>query len=133
MAGDIALEPGEYSIDLVADESASGSTNLIGILPTGGFVLLDALVTDELAAEGVARDLIRQVQQARKDADLDVSDRISLTVSAPSEVLAAAEAHRELLCSETLTLQLQLTEDNNLKSETVVGDDLPVSIAVAKL
>ena len=133
VAGDIALEPGEYSIDLVADEAASGSTNLIGILPTGGFVLLDALVTDELAAEGVARDLIRQVQQARKDADLDVSDRISLTVSAPSEVLAAAEAHRELLCSETLTLQLQLTEDNNLKSETVVGDDLPVSIAVAKL
>ncbi len=133
VAGDIPLEPGEYSIELTADESVSGSTNLIGILSTGGFILLDALVTDELAAEGVARDLIRQVQQARKDAGLDVSDRISLMVAAPSEVIAAATTHRELICAETLALELALNESNDLSSELVVGEDLPVAVTVNKL
>ena len=46
----------------------------------GGFVVLDTAVTPELAAEGLASDLVRAVQQARRDAGLDVSDRIALTV-----------------------------------------------------
>ena len=45
---------------------------------------------------------MRTVQQARKDAGLEVSDRISLSVSAPAEVLAAARAHEALLARETL-------------------------------
>ena len=49
------------------------------MLPSGGFVVLDTAVTPELAAEGLARDLVRAVQQARRDAGLDVSDRIALT------------------------------------------------------
>jgi isoleucyl-tRNA synthetase len=46
-------------------------------------VALDTTVTPELHAEGVARDLVRLVQQARKDADLDVTDRIALTLRSP--------------------------------------------------
>ena len=53
------------------------------MLPGGGFVVLDTAVTPELAAEGVARDLVRAVQQARRDAGLDVSDRIALTDRRP--------------------------------------------------
>ena len=56
-------------------------TPATGMLPGGGFVVLDTAVTPELAAEGLARDLVRAVQQARRDAGLDVSDRISLTIS----------------------------------------------------
>ena len=59
-----------------SDDDASA----IGMLPGGGFVVLDTAVTPELAAEGLARDLVRAVQQARRDADLEVSDRIALTV-----------------------------------------------------
>ena len=51
-----------------------------GMLPGGGFVVLDTVVTPELAAEGLARDLVRAVQQARRDAGLDVTDRIALTI-----------------------------------------------------
>jgi isoleucyl-tRNA synthetase len=72
------------------------------MLPHGGFVVLDTVVTPELEAEGVARDLVRTVQQARRDAGLDVSDRIARTVSAPADVLDAARRHEALLAGETL-------------------------------
>jgi isoleucyl-tRNA synthetase len=51
------------------------------MLSRGGFVILDTTVTPELAAEGLARDVVRAVQQARRDAGLEVSDRISLQLA----------------------------------------------------
>ena len=65
------------------------------MLPTGGFVVLDTDVTPELAAEGVARDLVRAVQQARKDAGLDVSDRIALTVTGRAPRARSTTAARD--------------------------------------
>jgi isoleucyl-tRNA synthetase len=72
------------------------------MLPRGGFVVLDTAVTPELEAEGTASDLVRAVQQARKDAGLQVSDRISLTLAGPEETLAAARTHEALIAEETL-------------------------------
>ena len=72
------------------------------MLPGGGFVVLDTAVTPELEAEGVARDLVRAVQQARRDAGLDVSDRIALSLVATAEVADAARTHADLICRETL-------------------------------
>jgi isoleucyl-tRNA synthetase len=46
-------------------------------------VVLDCKVTPELEAEGIARDLVRVIQQARREKGLDVSDRIRLTIDAP--------------------------------------------------
>ena len=54
-----------------------------GRTSTPAVVALDIEVTPELQAEGLARDLVRMVQQARKDADLDVTDRIALSLSLP--------------------------------------------------
>lgn len=137
VAGGIELVDGEYEIDLVAnlaDEAEQASSaNLIGILPSGGFLLLDGSVTAELAAEGLARDVIRAVQQARKDADLDVSDRIRLSISADAAVLAGVSIHAELVKSETLTLELDLVESAELENSVSVGDNQLVSVSVAKL
>ena len=67
-------------------------------LPGGaGLVVLDTVVTPELAAEGIARDLVRVVQQARRDAGLDVSDRITLTLELPDAVRSAVEPHLEFV------------------------------------
>ena len=77
------------------------------MLPRGGFVVLDTLVTPELEAEGLARDVVRAVQQARKDAGLDVSDRISLTLGGSAETRAAVTAHRDLIARETLATALR--------------------------
>ncbi|MDE2409650.1 MAG: class I tRNA ligase family protein, partial [Actinomycetales bacterium] len=126
-----ALVEGEYSLELVAAASEDNS-NLVGILADGGFVLLDGQVTPELAAEGLARDLIRAVQAARKDAGLDVSDRIQLIVTASAEVVAAAETHAELVKSETLTVDFELVVGEVAEATATVGEDLPVLISVSK-
>jgi isoleucyl-tRNA synthetase len=75
-AGGIALQPGEY--DLVLETSGRPEGEALALLPSGGFVLLDTTTTPELEAEGLARDVIRAVQDTRKAAGFDVSDRIRL-------------------------------------------------------
>jgi isoleucyl-tRNA synthetase len=132
--GGVELIEGEYEIDLVADlTDSTQSKNLIGILPSGGFVLLDQTVTPELEAEGIARDVIRAVQQARKDADFDVSDRIKSVITSVPEVLEAIETHLELVKAETLTLELETVLGDVEGEGTTVGEDLPVGIVVTKL
>ena len=105
-AGGLALEEGEFTLETVAgsaDEAAA-----VGVLPTGGFVVLDTTVTPELAAEGLARDLVRAVQQARRDAGLDVSDRIALTIAGSEAVQAAARTHEQLITEETLATSFEV-------------------------
>ena len=64
--------------------------------------MLDTTVTPELAAEGLARDVVRVVQTARRDADLAVSDRITLVVDAGADVAAAVTRHAAFIAAETL-------------------------------
>lgn len=78
-AGGVALEPGEYELTLEASEGENNSRAL-SLLPGGGFVLLDTVTTPELEAEGLARDVIRAVQDTRKAAGFDVTDRIVLNM-----------------------------------------------------
>ncbi|WP_372736359.1 isoleucine--tRNA ligase [Nocardioides sp.] len=99
-AGGFALEEGEYSLETVVGSEDDGTAT--GMLPGHGFVVLDTTVTPELAEEGLARDLVRAVQQARRDAGLDVSDRISLTIAGSEDVQAAARTHEQLITAETL-------------------------------
>ena len=102
----IELLEEEYELALVADLAAGDTKNLIGILPSGGFVILDGEVTEVLEVEGTARDLIRAIQQTRKDSGLDVSDRIKLTVLGDEVTIRAIASHEELIKAETLTLEL---------------------------
>jgi len=126
VAGGVALEAGEYELELtVADEAAA-----IAFLPSGGFVVLDTGVTPELAAEGLARDVVRAVQQARKDAGLEVTDRIRLALAGDADAVAAIEAHRELIASETLATSLVAREAEG--GATPVGDASTVTIELER-
>jgi isoleucyl-tRNA synthetase len=141
VAGGVALESGEYTLDLVANLSEAAETEAtnhshIGILLGGGFLILDGAVTEALAGEGLVRDVIRAVQNARKEADLDVSDRIVLTVGADQEVLKWIAEHEEMLKSETLSIEL-LTQTVNSDSVSLlqpiaVGESQQVVIEVKK-
>ncbi|PKH37206.1 Isoleucyl-tRNA synthetase [Nocardioides alpinus] len=115
--GGLALAEGEYALETVAGTSADDT--VIGMLPRGGFVVLDTAVTPELEAEGAARDLVRAVQQARKDAGLQVSDRIALTISAPAATLDAARTHEALIAEETLATSVSYAEAAAVAVEVV--------------
>jgi isoleucyl-tRNA synthetase len=98
VAAGIELLDTEFERKLVATDSGATAA-----LPGGsGLVVLNTEVTPELEAEGVARDVLRVVQQARREADLDVSDRITLRLWAADEVLAAVRAHEQFVAEESL-------------------------------
>jgi isoleucyl-tRNA synthetase len=97
-AAGIELLAGEFTEKLVAADPDS-----TGALPgSTGLVVLDTVITPDLAAEGTARDVVRVVQQARREAGLDVADRIALTLDGPQPVLDAARAHEAFLAGEVL-------------------------------
>ncbi|MGA9714997.1 MAG: isoleucine--tRNA ligase [Aeromicrobium sp.] len=100
-SGGLALVEGEYTLEQVA-ESADGVE--VALLPSAGFVALTTEVSAELAAEGLARDLVRGVQQTRRDSGFAVSDRITLVIGGSDAVVAAATTHAELIAGETLAI-----------------------------
>ena len=98
VAAGIELLPEEYTQKLVAAEPDSTAA-----LPDGaGLVVLDSAVTEELEAEGWAKDRIRQLQDARRAAGFDVSDRINVVLEVPQDCKEWAERHRELIAGEVL-------------------------------
>jgi isoleucyl-tRNA synthetase len=102
VVGGVELMEGEYTLALVASDDLGEGQASTGLSKSAGVIVLDIEVTDELEIEGRARDLVRLVQQARRDADLRVSDRIDLTIVASPVWLDAISKHETLLSSETL-------------------------------
>ena len=131
-SGGIALQEGEYALRTVIAEAGSNGQQAVAMLPRGGFVILDTTVTPELAAEGLARDVIRAVQQARRDAGLAVSDRISLRLAGDEVVRAAVEAYADLITSETLSAHLDLPEDLDGTTATV-GTNQKITLTVQRI
>jgi isoleucyl-tRNA synthetase len=106
-SGGLTLHEGEYTLETVVADGGDGGSRATSMLrgQGGGFVVLDTEVTEELEREGLARDLVRAVQGARKDAGLEITDRISLTVVGDDEVWQAATEHQRLVMEETLAVQ----------------------------
>ncbi|HEY0889707.1 MAG TPA: isoleucine--tRNA ligase [Nocardioides sp.] len=129
VAGGLALVEGEYTLETVA--GAASDDVAVGMLPGGGFVVLDTVVTDELAAEGLARDVVRAVQQHRKDAGLEVTDRIRLVLGGTPAVVAAVRAHERLIAGETLATSYEVVETMN-GTEVALGGGEMATVSLAK-
>jgi isoleucyl-tRNA synthetase len=80
-------------------------------------VALELALTDDLLREGAAREIVHAIQNERRDAGLDVSDRIALTLSADDETLAAATAHEAYIAGEVLATSVTLTQGDGLRIE----------------
>ncbi len=120
-AAGVDLQEGEYSLKLVAANPDRSSA-----LPrNSGVVVLDTDLTDELVAEGLARDAVRAVQQARKDGGLHISDRIALTLTTSDPVLAGAlRTHEALIVGEVLATSFTVVDGPvDASAATAVGDD----------
>ena len=74
-------------------------------------VALDVTITEELRKEGVARELVNRIQNARKDLGLEVTDKIKLTILDDQNLQAAISENKEYIMSETLTLKLVFTDE----------------------
>ena len=120
--GGIELAPGEFTVETVLADGA-GATAL---LPGGGFIVLDTAVTPQLAAEGLARDVVRAVQQARRSAGLDVSDRIRLVIAGTPAAQESMRAHQQLIARETLATAVEFVGAGELDGDPQAGEPAPV-------
>lgn len=103
----IELEPEDFALRVVTGEGLDSEPFDGG----RGVVVLDTRVYDDLEREGWARDFVRLVQQTRKDAGLEVTDRIRLAARVPENVAGALAEHRDHVCRETLAVDLRFDED----------------------
>ncbi|HEX4578608.1 MAG TPA: isoleucine--tRNA ligase [Candidatus Dormibacteraeota bacterium] len=98
------LGPDEFSLAIRAQDESTTR-----VLESGsGAVRVDTAVTPALEREGLARDVVRLVQSARRDAGLNLADRIRLVLDLPQTHAAAVEEHRDYVASETLAIELSI-------------------------
>jgi isoleucyl-tRNA synthetase len=125
VAGGVALLDGEYALKMVVQGEGASTPLSNG----AGVVVLDTALTPELEAEGITRDLVRLVQQARRDAGLQVSDRIALTLAVPEAVRRQVVAFQHLLTDATLATSL--TWGNGEPNADLDGEPIHIGVSVA--
>ncbi len=130
LAGGFALDDDEYELALVADDAVGGLRDGQAV------VVIDTNITPELEAEGVARDVVRAIQNARKEADLVVTDRIDLSIDGPESVVAAVEAHRDYVADQVLAASIVVGDeppaDAFSSSGAVTGGEVEIRFQVAQ-
>jgi isoleucyl-tRNA synthetase len=126
VVGDHTLADDEFDLALVPLDGVAAAP-----LPGNrAVVVLDTEVTPELAAEGHARDLVRLVQQTRKDRDLQVTDRIELRLALPQPLVDDLQDHLEWIKGQVLATSLDHDDaDADLAVAGKVGDH-PISFDI---
>ncbi|HSJ98714.1 MAG TPA: DUF5915 domain-containing protein, partial [Myxococcota bacterium] len=125
-----SLAPGEFQLRLLPRPGVACEP----LASNDAIAVLDLSLTPELVDEGVARDVVRGVQQARKEAGLHVSDRIRLVLAPPPAWRAAIERHRDWIAEQTLARSVELSEtlgDDTLSRHEAVFGEHALSIGVA--
>jgi len=111
LSATVELENGGPAVELLPEEVEVRSHGREGYAVAedkGVVVAVDVNITPELAREGLARDLVRRIQTMRKEADLQLTDRIVTYLDAEGEPVAAAEAWGDYIKGETLSVDLVL-------------------------
>jgi isoleucyl-tRNA synthetase len=127
--GGEALEP--FYETIIAEE-----VNVKSIIfdpANGDTIILDKAITPELRREGLAREVVRYVQAARKSAGLNVDDRINLSLTTDdSDLSLAIEEYAQDIIAETLAVELKDNINDNSSSATIEGVELTVSLQKAE-
>jgi len=125
IADGVELQPDEFTERLVAADPTA-TAQIDGV---DGLVLLDTHVTEELEAEGWPADVIRGLQDARKLMDLEVSDRITVTLGVPAEKEQWALRHADTIAGEVLATSLDIIVGDIPDGLSIVSD---VTAAITK-
>ena len=126
--GPVTLDPGDVVVSLRAPEGWAGAAD------RGTQVLLLVLLTPELIQEGMAREVVRRVNEERKNAKLDMEDRIELCLETSSDALRRAiDAHRAYIAAETLTERWAAEPLRDGHHASVKLDGQPLNVSLRKL
>jgi len=121
------IEAGDETITLTGDDVLVETHSAEGYAcgeDAGFLTALDTTLTDALISEGIAREIVRSVQDARKQAGLEVSDRITLGIAGSGAVEAALKAHRDYVMNETLAVSWQVGQSDPLyTADRQMGDE----------
>lgn len=108
----VILENDEFEIKLLPKNIDEKKYAILALSTNDYLVQLDIEITNELEQEGIARDVIRAIQQNRKDADLDISDKISLVVfSNNSQILEVTKLFENYIKEQVLASELKIAEN----------------------
>jgi isoleucyl-tRNA synthetase len=119
------------------DHELTGDDLLLAMTPLEGYevereashaVALELALDDELVAEGLAREVVRAVQNARKEAGLAVEDRIELELGGDPDLLAAARANEAYVMGETLAKAVAYDGAADGEAQTIEGRALSVAV-----
>jgi len=126
---DLSYSNGTITIDSEAIVVQRSEKEGMKVLNEGKLTVgIDSRITPELIREGIARDIIRSVQNLRKERNLDVTDRIALHISGPDEIQTAVQNFNDYIKQETLTEKLHETDFGNISivscGEIEVGLDI---------
>ncbi len=129
-AGSSILEKGEFQIILAPQQGVA-----VQALPSQeAVVVLNTTVTQDLEEEGVARDLVRLVQQARKEANLHISDSILLGLKVSSTAQRVLEKYSPYIKEQTLSHEIafSIPEQPQFAQQATLGEE-EISISVSKV
>jgi isoleucyl-tRNA synthetase len=127
----VTVETGTGPVSLAPDDVdlSQETTGGWGTASGGGVtVALDLEITPELAREGLAREVVRLVQEARKEAGLEVTDRIELGIQAGGPVAEAVEAHRSWIAGEVLAERVDVGRNPGATVRDIDGQPVGVTV-----
>ena len=132
---DTPAEVAQFLIDIAKDELNVKSVEIVADSESESAqpsVVYDLTITPELKREGLMREIVRHVQSARKQAGLQIDDRIVLSISSDdSEISQAIDAFADVIKSETLAVELNSTADESEKYDAKIEGKL-VEISLKK-
>lgn len=121
------LTSSEFTL-ILEPKNSKASRALVG---NQGLITLDLEISQELFDEGIARDLVRFIQQTRKDASFEMSDRIYLEIIGNAELMAIIKRHSDFIVEQTLSeLATNIAPDYTANIEL---NSQPVSVRVKKI
>jgi isoleucyl-tRNA synthetase len=133
----VMADGGEVGINVEGDEHTLGADEItLALQPLDGYeveaeaghaVALQLELDEELRREGLAREIVHAVQIARKEAGLEITDRISLALGGDPDLLAAARAHEQYLTGEVLATSVAYDATGGAAAK-IDGRDLAIAI-----
>lgn len=122
-------------IEISTDDVLISSQDIPGLLVAnnkGMTVALDVSINEKLKEEGIARELINRIQNMRKDAGLEVTDRIILSIARNDKIDSAIASNKTYICGETLADDILICNEEPKNAIPVEFDDIKTYITFTK-